>query len=67
MDFFAGSGTFGEAALELGREFILIDSNLEAIDVMRKRFAQHSNVRFDHHSNMPISMRVPRRTQGQLL
>ena len=39
LDFFAGSGTTGAAALELDRRFILVDRNREAIDVMRKRFA----------------------------
>ena len=38
MDFFAGSGTVGESCLKLGREFILVDNNLEALDVMSKRF-----------------------------
>ena len=38
MDFFAGSGTTGAACLELGRRFILIDDNPQALDVMRKRF-----------------------------
>lgn len=38
MDFFAGSGTLGEAALESGRDFILVDSNPQAIEVMKKRF-----------------------------
>ena len=38
LDFFAGSGTTGAAALECGRSFVLVDSNAEAIDVMRKRF-----------------------------
>jgi site-specific DNA-methyltransferase (adenine-specific) len=38
LDFFAGSGTTGVAALELGRRFILIDNNPEAIQVMAKRF-----------------------------
>jgi site-specific DNA-methyltransferase (adenine-specific) len=38
LDFFAGSGTTGVAALELGRRFILIDNNPEAIQVMTKRF-----------------------------
>jgi site-specific DNA-methyltransferase (adenine-specific) len=37
MDFFAGSGSFGEACKNLGREFILIDSNPEAIGIMKKR------------------------------
>lgn len=39
LDFFAGSGTTGEAAAQLGRRFILIDNNEEAIAVMRKRLA----------------------------
>jgi site-specific DNA-methyltransferase (adenine-specific) len=38
LDFFAGSGTLGEAALELGRHCILVDNNPEAIEVMKKRF-----------------------------
>ncbi len=38
LDFFAGSGTTGVAALELGRRFILVDNNPEAIQVMVKRF-----------------------------
>ena len=37
LDFFAGSGTTGVAAHELGRRFTLIDVNPEAIEVMRKR------------------------------
>ncbi|HEY9075907.1 MAG TPA: site-specific DNA-methyltransferase [Anaerolineaceae bacterium] len=39
LDFFAGSGTVGEACLKLGRQFILIDSNQQALEVMAKRFA----------------------------
>ncbi len=38
LDPFAGSGTAGAAALELGRRFVLIDENPEALDVMRRRF-----------------------------
>ena len=38
LDFFAGSGTTGEAALSLGRKFLLVDDNPEAIQVMRQRF-----------------------------
>jgi site-specific DNA-methyltransferase (adenine-specific) len=37
-DFFAGSGTAGAAALELGRRFLLVDSNPEAVAVMARRF-----------------------------
>ena len=39
LDFFGGSGTTGAAARELGRKFVLIDQNPEAIEVMRKRLA----------------------------
>jgi len=39
LDFFAGSGTTGEAAFQLGRHFILIDNNQEALDVMTQRLA----------------------------
>jgi site-specific DNA-methyltransferase (adenine-specific) len=40
LDFFAGSGTTGAAAAELGRRFWLVDSNPEAMAVMAKRFAR---------------------------
>lgn len=46
LDFFAGSGTLGEAAYELGRRFVLIDDNEEAVAVMAKRFAAMEAVRF---------------------
>lgn len=37
LDFFAGSGTTGEAAASQGRSFILIDSNPDAAQVMARR------------------------------
>jgi len=40
LDFFAGSGTTGAACIELGREFILVDNNPEAIAVMVKRLGE---------------------------
>ncbi len=39
LDFFAGSGTTGEAAARHDRGFVLIDDNPEAIAVMSKRLA----------------------------
>ncbi|MCS6923789.1 MAG: site-specific DNA-methyltransferase [Fimbriimonadales bacterium] len=39
LDFFAGSGTTGEAAARLGRRFVLIDNHPEAIAVMARRLA----------------------------
>jgi site-specific DNA-methyltransferase (adenine-specific) len=41
LDFFAGSGTLGEAACLEGREFVLVDNNPEAVGVMRKRLAHY--------------------------
>jgi len=38
LDFFAGSGTTGAACSALGRRFVLIDDNLEAMEVMARRF-----------------------------
>jgi site-specific DNA-methyltransferase (adenine-specific) len=37
LDFFAGSGTTGAVARAMGRRFVLVDSQPEAIDVMRGR------------------------------
>jgi site-specific DNA-methyltransferase (adenine-specific) len=37
LDFFAGSGTTGEAAAKNGRRFLLVDVNPEAVKVMRRR------------------------------
>ena len=46
LDFFAGSGTTGMAAHELGRRFLLVDNNREALEVMAKRFAAVPGVRW---------------------
>jgi site-specific DNA-methyltransferase (adenine-specific) len=46
LDFFAGSGTTGAAALETGRRFLLVDDNPDAIEVMRQRFVPRSEVTF---------------------
>jgi len=42
LDFFAGSGSFGDAAARNQRDFVLIDSNPEAIRVMARRLRIHS-------------------------
>lgn len=49
LDFFAGSGTTGAAASSLGRKFVLVDSNPEAIDVMKRRLGDDlfNDVRFE--------------------
>ena len=37
LDFFAGSGTLGAVAAQLGRRYVLIDSNPQAVEIMRAR------------------------------
>ena len=41
LDFFAGSGTVGAVAAKLGRRYVLIDSNPEAIRVIGERLGVH--------------------------
>jgi len=38
VDFFAGTGTLGAAAVKYNRRAILIDNNPIAVDIMKKRF-----------------------------
>ncbi|HAJ06035.1 MAG TPA: site-specific DNA-methyltransferase [Chloroflexi bacterium] len=42
MDFFAGSGTTGEASALLNRNYILIDNNPEALLIMKKRLQNYN-------------------------
>ncbi len=41
LDFFAGSGSFGEAGASLGRHVTLVDESATAIAVMRRRFTHY--------------------------
>ncbi len=52
LDFFAGSGTLGAVAAQLGRRYVLIDSNPQAVQIMRARLAA------------PARARAPARAQG---
>jgi site-specific DNA-methyltransferase (adenine-specific) len=47
LDAFAGSGTTGAVARSLGRRFVLVDEHPEAIEVMRRRFADAAGIRFE--------------------
>ena len=62
MDFFAGSGTFGESAVEFGRRCILIDNNPEALRVMERRFAELDaewhNWTPKENPNLPLQRRL---------
>lgn len=44
LDFFAGSGTTGASCLEIDRNFILIDNNEQALQVMAKRFKKYPDI-----------------------
>ena len=39
MDFFAGSGTLGETAAKLGRDYVPVHDNPEAVELIAKRLA----------------------------
>ncbi|GAA2030027.1 hypothetical protein GCM10009819_12140 [Agromyces tropicus] len=47
LDAFAGSGTTGAVARELGRRFVLVDEHAEAVEVMRRRFGDAAGIRFE--------------------
>ena len=40
LDFFAGSGTLGAVCAQLGRRYVLVDANPEAIRIARERLAR---------------------------
>lgn len=42
LDFFAGSGTTGAAASHLGRRFVCVDANAQAIETMRTRLPEET-------------------------
>jgi len=46
LDFFAGSGTTGQACLDLDRRFILVDDNPQAIETMRRRFSEVPDIQW---------------------
>ncbi|MBJ7604626.1 MAG: site-specific DNA-methyltransferase [Candidatus Dormibacteraeota bacterium] len=46
LDFFAGSGSLGAVAAQLDRRFVLVDSNPQAMAVMRKRLVGASDTAF---------------------
>jgi site-specific DNA-methyltransferase (adenine-specific) len=45
LDYFAGAGSFGEAAIKHNRDCVLIDNNPQALQVMKKRFPQNSIIK----------------------
>jgi site-specific DNA-methyltransferase (adenine-specific) len=57
LDPFAGSGTLGAVCRNLGRAFVLIDSNPVAIEVMRTRLARGPSSA--HHAMVAAQARSP--------
>lgn len=58
LDFFAGSGTLGEAAARAGRRFVLVDSHPEAIATMRRRLgslAEAAPIVFQDAAGTPLA------------
>ena len=48
LDFFAGSGTTGEAAAKHGRNFVMVDESAVAVKIMEKRLKPYSPRNEDH-------------------
>ena len=61
LDFFAGSGTVGESCLLENRNFILIDKNIDAVQVMAERFAGIENIEWINFDPKPYQ-----ETEGDL-
>jgi site-specific DNA-methyltransferase (adenine-specific) len=55
LDFFAGSGTTGAACLELRRNFILIDNNIQSMQVMAKRFENEAGIEWIGFNPMKVA------------
>lgn len=53
LDFFAGSGTTGEAAFKNGRNVVLVDNNAEAIRIMQQRLTFAKPVLYEKGSRVP--------------
>ena len=54
LDFFAGSGTVGESCLINKRNFILIDINFQALEVMAQRFSGIDNIEWNNFDPTPF-------------
>jgi site-specific DNA-methyltransferase (adenine-specific) len=57
LDPFAGSGTLGAVCRNLGRSFVLIDSNPVALEVIRTRLA--GGLSSNHHATVAAQARAP--------
>ncbi|MHB8289692.1 MAG: DNA-methyltransferase [Acidimicrobiales bacterium] len=58
LDFFAGSGTTASVARQLGRRFVMVDSNEEARTVMRKRLGS-IRIAYVDQAGDPLLLQLP--------
>ena len=63
LDFFAGSGTTGEAAVRNGRRAVLVDSNPEAVRVMARRLAFADPAFYEAGRRVPAPADPPGRNE----
>ncbi len=59
LDFFAGSGTTGAACLALGRKFVLVDNNREAMEIMARRFDGVTDIQWIGFDPRPFQAKSP--------
>jgi site-specific DNA-methyltransferase (adenine-specific) len=57
LDFFAGSGTVGESCVEFDRNFILIDNNHTALEVMAQRFSVYEDIEWINFDPKPYQIK----------
>ena len=65
LDFFAGSGTTGEAAVRNGRRCVLIDESREAVRTMRKRLGHLPGENHPKKNDKETGMRNIESARGQ--
>jgi len=58
LDFFAGSGTTAAVARSLGRRFVMVDSNPDAVQVMRRRLGTNQ-IAYVDTAGVPLALTAP--------
>ena len=65
LDFFAGAGSFGEAAARHGRGFVLVDDNPEAVRIMLTRLARYAPETEHWNEAVPVPETQPMSRQAR--
>lgn len=66
LDFFAGSGTTGAVAQQLGRRFVLVDNNPEALETMQTRLCP-TGIAWIDEAGDPVARAVADRGSAETL